>query len=324
MRVALLRSCWWGRSVVPRPVRQLTAMLAWLSVLALPRVAAACSYTTIVIESSYPEQGARDVPTNAMLFVSGPLFGPGVTLERADGTPVEVEVRALDPSGFDVKPLAELEPNQGYVLRAPGPTSEGHNPFFSSAKSVEFTTGDGPATALGELAAPELGDVVQLVASAAVPVPCPGSQLCTDAEIPAGTTLEVRIQREVVQVVGPGPWSRTYGDGMSDGQCLTASLRDFAGNRSAPTRACKEINVEYPTLTGSPLTCQNYRELLLRSAADPGEDADAETDPETDPETNVGCTLRPAPRPDPARAWTLSSLFGAWLYRRARRARRAT
>ena len=70
MRVALPRTRSWGLSCIPRPVRQLAASLAWLSLLALPKAADACSYATVVIESSYPEAGARDVPTNAMLFAS--------------------------------------------------------------------------------------------------------------------------------------------------------------------------------------------------------------------------------------------------------------
>ena len=118
----------------------------------------------------------------------------------------------------------------------------GRTPFFDVAKVVEFTTGEGPAAAPGELSAPELGTVVTLPA---ILVPCPASQLCTDAEVPQGTTLEVRIEREVIQVAAPGPWRRVA-DGIEPEQCLTVSVRDSTGHRSPPTRVCKDAIADYP------------------------------------------------------------------------------
>jgi len=297
---------------VSRLGRRLVTALAGLSLVALPRLADACSYATVVIESSYPESGADGVPTNAMLFVSGPLYGPGVSLDRADGTPVAIEVLALDPSGFDVKPLAELEPNQAYVLRAPGPTELGHNPYFVTSTVLEFTTGDGPAAAPSELLAPELGNVMQLFP--AIAAPCGGYQLCTDAEVPAGTTLEVRIEEEVLQVAAPGPWWRTYGDGIGDG-CLTVSVRDFTGNRSPPTRVCTDAIVTYAASAEQFLACENDPDLLARSAAEPVEVIPAQA-------AGGGCTLRPTPRHEPTRVWTLSSVLAAWISLSARRTRR--
>ena len=278
----------------------------------MPRVADACSYATVVIESSYPAFGARDVPTNAMLFVSGPLDGPGVSLERADGTPVAIEVISLDPSGFDVRPLAELEPQQTYLLRAPGPTELGHNPYFVTSTVLEFTTGDGPAGAPAELLAPELGKVTQLFPAA--PTPCGGFELCTDAEVPAGTTLEVRIEDEVIQVAAPGPWWRTYGEGI-EGGCLTVSVRDFTGNRSPPTRVCTDAIVTSAATAEQLLACGDAADLLAGSATEPTEVTPVQA-------AGGGCTLPPIPRRDAAPVWTLSSLLVAWIHLRARRARR--
>jgi hypothetical protein len=93
------------------------------------------------------------------------------------------------------------------------------------------------------------------------------------------------------------------------------SVRDFTGQRSLPTTVCKDAIADVPA-TDPPLTCKNYRDLLATSTADAREDSDVEA--------GVGCTLPPAPRPEPARAWTCLGLLGVWLYRRARRARRAT
>jgi hypothetical protein len=275
-------------------------------------MADACSYATVVIESSYPEQGASDVPTNAVLFVSGPLSGPVLSLERADGTPVAIEVLELAPRGFDVRPLEELEPQQAYVLRAPGLAEMGDSPFIVTGKGLEFTTGDGPAAVPAELLAPELGNVVQLLP--AILVQCPAYQLCTDAEVPQGTTLEVRIEEEVLQVAAPGPWIRTYGEGIGDG-CLTVSVRDFTGHRSPPTRVCKDAIIDYAATAEQLLTCENRRDVLTRSAAEPVEVTPAQT-------ADAGCALRSAPRGTPTRAGLLSGLLGACMYLRARRMQR--
>jgi hypothetical protein len=106
-----------SRWFVPQAVRPvvLRAMLVTgVAVHAAP--ADACSIGIGLIWQSYPAREATAIPTNVapILYTDGSY--DVVSLRRADGAPVAVEVTAEDPNGYVLRPLLELEPLTDYEL----------------------------------------------------------------------------------------------------------------------------------------------------------------------------------------------------------------
>ena len=121
-----------------------------LAVLFAAPPAQACSRAFLSITASYPRAyDPEEVPTNAVLFADGPaLTAEDFQLQDAAGNWLPIEVRAVAAGGFDIAPLAELAPNQNYVLGVPEQSG-------SVGNTISFQTGSGPAQAPKELFIPE-------------------------------------------------------------------------------------------------------------------------------------------------------------------------
>lgn len=213
-----------------------------------PSPAQACSYPIVVMEASYPERDAVDVPTNAVLFAYGSELGSGdeVILLDAQGSIVPLEVRPVTPSGFDLVPLRELEPSSRYLLRAVGP---------DDTSAVLFTTGSGPAALPAQLEAPS---VAVLAIDYSMGTCGEQTAICTGLSHPAGTTLEVRTGDGVLQrPLSTSPWSRFYGGQLGADDCVEVRVRDVRGNRSEPAHVCGEA-IERVRVEGDPPGCRDY------------------------------------------------------------------
>lgn len=230
----------------------------------LPERAQACSRALHVIESAYPERGAVEVPTNVVLFVYGPDLDSAddVELRNANGDVVPVDARPAEPSGFDLFPLAELEPNQNYELRAPAE---------SELTSPWFTTGSGPAEIPQQLGAPAL-DVRML--NHALGSCGDVTRICLHASPQPSTTFEVRVGEEVLsgRSAHPSIPYEEYGQGLAHGECLEVRTRDARGNRSEPSIACGDalqhvwLSLNVPD---SGYTCENYAGFIESAQPDP-------------------------------------------------------
>jgi hypothetical protein len=249
--------------------------------LLVPSPAEACSYAVVVLESTYPEAGAVDVPTNAVPFAYGPELNStdDIALFDAEGRLVPVEARAVTPSGIDLVPLSALAPNQRYELRAVGSTE---------SASVKFTTGAGPAAVATQLPPPAL-DVRLLKYTLGTCGEVTG--MCAEASHPSGTTLEVRIGEEVLSggAGSPLPRYRAYGRPLADGDCVEVRARDVRGNRSEPAIACGEVLKSIRLTSNIPdsgYTCDNYSNFVEPSGSD--------TDPSADGDNDMGAEQLPS------------------------------
>jgi hypothetical protein len=231
--------------------------------------ARACSQLERVIESSYPAPGATNVPTNVVLYAAGDQVGAeGLFLETAGGVRVPITVTDVLPTGFDITPAIELEPNQSYVLHHPGFSLLAAGPVSTS---VEFETGSGPA-APAVLPSPELVGAVILDG---VDSPCPNERLClepdsSDSALFAANSFNNASERE------PGTLTGAYGNTFVPEGCLQIWRRDALGNRSDAVELCAAETTRVE-LSGdaTSTTCNEYRQQLL--------DIDEPDDP--------GCTL---------------------------------
>lgn len=124
-----------GRFVL-RASCALLALAAATSMFAAPRAAEACSYPAR-IEAVRPRLGERDVPTNAKIWIRGPL--DAVVTLSANGAIIETDVGVLPavPSAQAVTPRAALLPGVEYTVTA----SSAHVP---APLTWTFTTGAGP------------------------------------------------------------------------------------------------------------------------------------------------------------------------------------
>jgi hypothetical protein len=247
--------------------------------LLLPAPAAACSYGAVLVEASYPSRGAADVPTNAVLFVYGsaltqelplPRVGGAILtrelqLQRADGEIIPIEVRAAEPSGFDLIPLRELDPLQQYALRMLSPP-----PDYNEVV-LDFTTGSGPAAVPEVLSAPAVDLTVLRYGAGTCGIQ---SGLCLETSSAPATTIEVRVGTEVLPdgAGAPFPRYRIYGGELRESDCVEVRGRDVRGRRSAPTTLCgTEISrVELKPGFDVVYTCDNYSEYLQEPAPTAG------------------------------------------------------
>jgi hypothetical protein len=206
------------------------ALALALAALGVAPRAGACSFLEVAIETSYPVWGAIGVPTNAVLYVVGERITPDwLSLETAAGHQVPIRVSRVLPTGFDITPAIELEPNQRYVLLHPnidliGPVSLG----------VEFETGSGPS-APAALPPPDLAGAVLIsqIDSACFPF----TRLCLE---PGGEDATLFAAHSLVTLSEQTPGAlvgfrgRTY---VPD-DCLQVWRRDALGNRSEMVELC--------------------------------------------------------------------------------------
>jgi hypothetical protein len=279
--------------------RSLPAMALLSGALLMPSRSDACSYAMVVVESSYPEAGAVDVPTNAVPFVYGPELNStsDVELVDEDGRLVPVEARVVTPTGIDLIPVSDLAPNHRYELRAVGSIE---------AASIKFTTGAGPAAVSTQLPPPAL-DVRLLKYALGTCGELSG--ICIEASHPSGTTLEVRIGDEVLSGGAGSPWPRyrAYGQPLADSDCIEVRARDVRGNRSEPTMACGESLKSIRLTSNIPdsgYACDNYSTFVEPSGGDtspsavPGNaGANASAGPATALDDDLGAEQLPSSAP---------------------------
>lgn len=213
----------------------------------------ACSQLPRIIESSYPAEGAIGVPTNVVLYAAGEqLEAEAFSLETQSGTRVETTVSRVLPTGFDIRPVMELEPNQRYVLRHPGFSLLAAGPM---GVSVEFETGGGP-TAPALLSPPQLEGAALLDS---VEAPCPYERLClepggSDSALFAATSFNNLSERR------PGTLTGAYGNALRPDSCAQVWRRDALGNRSDILGLCA-ADLQRHELFGDAASrpCDEYR-----------------------------------------------------------------
>lgn len=191
--------------------------------------AEACCYAILQIETTYPGYYASDVPANAVLFAYGQeLDAAAISLVDSAGQLVATEVRAVEPSGFDIVPSEPLKPNQQYELRAEAESEQ---------QSVPFTTGSGSAEPVVSLFAPNLDPY-----AANCDLGTWGEQtaMCLGVDAPAHTQLEMRLGGEVIVADADPtlPILRAYGQALADTDCFEVRFRHAVGQRSAATTLC--------------------------------------------------------------------------------------
>lgn len=220
-----------------------------------------------------------------VLYAAGGQLGAdGFSLETEAGVRVPVVVSSVLPTGFDVAPTIELEPNQRYVLRHPGASSLAVGP---GRTSVEFETGSGPVAG-AVLGPPELGGAAVLDG---VESPCPHQRLCLE---PGGSDSALFAHGSGnLSERSPGTLTGAHGNAFVPAGCLQIWRRDALGSRSEVVELCP-ADVTHVELVGDAAwaTCEEYRQDVL-DIGEPDE---------------VGCTLARAG----AASWSRAAL-GAML-----------
>jgi hypothetical protein len=289
------------RSVVP-----LAALFA--SIAAPPATAHACTFAAVSLYQSYPGRESTGVPTNVVAFAytdgsSGPLL-----LRRSDGTPVPSEVTLADPSGLDLRPLAELEPFTNYEL-------------VYGTDRVPFQTGAGPADAPAELAPPDFSATRVSYLQGT----CGRLEfVCGATTAAAGTLLEVRAGDEVLlsdAVLEPDvllSMAPAYGRLAAADECLSVRARDVRGRRSAPLTLCGDevASLELGELAPS-IDCDQALAIYEGDVPDPS----VRTRAAISPAATGDCSFSPAPPGATARPWAFASalaLLGGTLKLRRR------
>jgi len=251
------------------------ALLLSIAQALLPAPARACTRAFPTFNRSYPVgySGER-VPTNAVLFADGPrLTAQGFTLTDAAGNSIPIQVRAVAAGGFDVEPVAELAPNQDYVLSVPEDPAQ-------VANSISFHTDSGPAKVPDALITPEWSPIAVAYNLANCP---PDVLFCTGASVQPDTMLEFRIGRESLTAGPEGTVSRALGGGLDEDECMSVRARDLRGHRSEPAIACGEAIRRYDA--GSPATFNLDCTAIAASFAEPAaqNDGSAPAAPEAPP-----------------------------------------
>jgi hypothetical protein len=253
---------------------------AALGAFSLAPPARACTYGSTDIESSYPADGEVGVPTNVVLYVAGELVAPeALSLGAEASEPVPITVRRVLPSGFDVIPAIELEPEQRYYLRLI--LNEGSAAPLQS--TLEFETGSGPA----EPAVLPPPDLTRAVLLRGDNESCSFSRLCLEPG-GSGTTLLAAHSQIQLSQRAPGTLMTRYDHADVPDDCLHVWRRDALGNRSETVELCGADvpRIDLVSAQERP-TCQEVRQGLLTGAYSASPD-DA---PETIAADAAGCGL---------------------------------
>ena len=206
------------------------------------------------------------MPTNVVLYAAGDHLGEeGLSLETAAGARVPITVSRALPTGFDVTPVIELEPNQRYVLRHPGFSLLA---VGASNTSVEFETGSGAAEG-AMLPPPELDAATVLDG---VDSPCPNQRLCLEPGGPESVLFAAHSSDNLSERA-PGTLTGAYGNASIPEGCLQVWRRDALGNRSEVVELCAADVTRVEFLGDAAwTTCEEYHQdlLALGGADDPG------------------------------------------------------
>jgi MYXO-CTERM domain-containing protein len=299
-----------SRWLVPgavRPVVLLAALAAGVAVHADP--ADACTIGIGLIWQSYPASEATGVPTNVVPILYTDGSQDDVLLQRADGTPVAVEVKQEDPDGYILRPLRELEPLTDYEL------------MYGPAR-VQFQTGEGPAPVTAELDTP---DFRATRVSYPIGGTCGRSEFVCGATASAGLLFEVRLGDDVMlsdRVLDPSQvfeMAPVFLSFRSPDDCLDVYARDVRGGRSAPLTLCGDelAVVEIGAPPPSPIDCDEAVAIA---------EGEVPNYPRPGPSVVVnaidsGCGFSPAPRQHAA-GWVFVSALGLLLAHRKRRSTR--
>lgn len=290
--------------------RGLLAVGAALSALSLlPLYARAdCSLPPFEVLWTYPENGAVDVPTNAVLHDLSTTWGvPRVTLDGVD-------VPAPQADRREGIPLGALLPNHDYVLQLDyGLPSDGDAGAAKVAR-VAFRTGAGPAT----VPPPATVSTVHRGSSpdASAASPCPNVVAAQDCFDMGQNTL---LTFDVPETSGPGYtvdgelWPARCGDpslfvyeDATNARCHDVRVIGAGGLLSEPTRACPAPSSDagaeaFVGADASPAVPQP-----ATATAAPNDDSDS-------------CAVSPRARERSLSVWLLLGVASLFARRRARR-----
>jgi hypothetical protein len=264
-----------------RAVRASFVLASVLGAIGLAPPARACSYGETDIESSYPPDHGVGVPTNVVLYVSGErVAAESLSLMTEASELVPITVSRVLPTGFDVTPAIELEPNQRYFLRLL------LNEDSTEARQswLGFETGSGPA-APAVLPPPELSRAVLITGESGS---CTFVRLCLEPGSPSTTLFAAHPGIQLSERWVSGTLNARYDNADVPEDCLLVWRRDALGNRSEAVELC---GADVPRFdlgsSDEHPTCEEFRQGLLTGAypANPqGDDPEATADA-------AGCNL---------------------------------
>jgi len=230
----------------------LLALLLGAATVAPSAQAQSCG-APVIVHSSYPEDGATGVATNAALYIYGPELEASsseVTLEDDSGEAVSIDVQAA-PGGLLIDAFLGLTPNTSYELTVA--LASGGDEW-----SASFTTGAGPATVV-QLRAPDVGvSVIDQDQGACGVV----SAICVIGSVSARRTLEVVVRGEVLSLGDgePTPVYMASRESVPANACIEVRMREPGGVVSEATRLCGDElgRFELDANAPAPTSCQPY------------------------------------------------------------------
>ncbi len=273
-------------------------------------LAQACGSTDDV-HSSYPADGAPDVPTNAPIFVYGPELAIGahdVVLEDASGEAVEFDVLAVE-GGLHIDAFLGFAPRTTYEVTL---TARQGGEVWSAS----FTTGSGPAGAVQHEAPDVSVSVINQDRGTCGVV----SAICVNGLIiPARMTLEVLVGGEVLSLGSSATLPPAFpagGGNIAANGCVDLRVREPGGTVSQATRLCGSQLTRYELAANAaaPTSCASYPPA---PEATGGDDDESESESESE---SGGCSLT-APGAASSAGGLLLGVTALLLARQRRRAR---
>lgn len=294
-----------------------------LGLVGMPATAHACTYARVILQSSFPADGAENVPLDSRILLYGPTIGAQqFRLQDGDGNAVPIDVTPAGERGLQVGVIGGLEANTRYVLGVRDSVDE-------IEEVVTFTTGDAPLGQQPALSPPDVQ--LRLLDEGGELDSCgPRTGICLRGEAPAGSSLEIWVGGDVIQL-GSGerrPVYRMYGAVVEPRECIEVRVRGPAGAVSEPTTFCEndglrlDVSPEatYPSCSGAFTAIP----VVGDAEADPGsEDTDLAGTDVAEPSRQVvegGCALRPTGTTSGASGLVLG--LATWLVAGRRRVRR--
>ncbi len=242
----------------------LGAVLLAAAALAPSAQAQSCNEPVPLVHSSYPADGATDVPINAPLYVYGPqLETSDVTLQDESGEAASINLQPVD-GGLLVDAFLGLDANTRYELTVTGADEEW---------SATFTTGRDPATRV-QLSVPDVEvSVINQDRGACGVV----SAICVNGSVSPGRTLEVLVGEEVLSLGDgdPLPAYAASGGNVAADECIQVRQREPGGAVSASLRFCESarLTFELAANAAAPRSCEPYRGASASSDDDDSESA---------------------------------------------------